>query len=132
MNMRHLLVTTLVSVMVTALAGMAVAEGPNPVQQHPPVQQQMPGQQAPVPMPPPPQGQQQQQPPQGQQQHPGQQKPPAKPAKPGKPKVVYIRVHRGDTLGKIAYRHRTTVARLKRLNHLRGDKIMVGQRLRVR
>lgn len=44
----------------------------------------------------------------------------------------YIRVHRGDTLSRIAYRYRTTVYRLKRLNHLRGDTIYVGQRLRVR
>lgn len=127
MKMRNFLVSTITSALVVAMASMALAEGPGPVQQQPPMQQQMPVGKPP----PPPQGQQQQQPPQ-MQQHPGQQKPPAKPVKPGKPKVVFIRVHRGDTLGKIAYRHHTSVARLKRLNHLRGDKILVGQRLRVR
>lgn len=128
MKMRNFLVSTITSALVVAMASMALAEGLGPVQQQPPMQQQMPVGKPP----PPPQGQQQQQQPPQMQQHPGQQKPPAKPAKPGKPKVVFIRVHRGDTLGKIAYRHHTSVARLKRLNHLRGDKILVGQRLRVR
>lgn len=41
-------------------------------------------------------------------------------------------VRRGDTLGAIARRHGTTVARLMELNRLRNDTIRVGQRLRVR
>ena len=44
----------------------------------------------------------------------------------------YIRVKRGDTLSRIAYRYRTSVAKLKRLNHIRGNMIYVGQWLRVR
>lgn len=41
-------------------------------------------------------------------------------------------VKRGDVLGTIARRHGSTVARLKSLNGLKGDKIRIGQRLRVR
>ena len=44
---------------------------------------------------------------------------------------VYYKVRRGDTLGKIASRNRTTVANLKKWNNLRGDKIREGQRLKV-
>ncbi len=39
------------------------------------------------------------------------------------------RVRRGDTLGRIARRHHTTVSRLKHWNHLRSSRIRVGQRL---
>lgn len=44
----------------------------------------------------------------------------------------FIRVQRGDTLSRLARRYHTTVYRLKRLNHLRGDTIYIGQRIRVR
>ena len=42
------------------------------------------------------------------------------------------RVRRGDTLGAIARRNHTTVAKLKRLNGLKSDRLSIGQRLRVR
>ncbi len=48
----------------------------------------------------------------------------------GKGKIV--RVKKGDTLGAIAKRNRTTVAKIKRLNGLRGDFLRLGQKLRVR
>jgi membrane-bound lytic murein transglycosylase D len=41
-------------------------------------------------------------------------------------------VKRGDTLGAIALRFRTSVAAIKRLNRMSGDVIRVGQSLRVR
>lgn len=44
----------------------------------------------------------------------------------------YYKVRRGDNLGKIAQKYRTTVSKLKKLNHLRSDFIREGQRLRVR
>lgn len=44
----------------------------------------------------------------------------------------YVKVRRGDTLGGIASKNRTTVAKIKRLNGLKGSNIRVGQRLRVR
>ena len=42
------------------------------------------------------------------------------------------RVRKGDTLGAIARRNHTTVAKLKKLNGLRSDRLSIGQRLRVR
>lgn len=42
-----------------------------------------------------------------------------------------ITVRRGDTLGAIAKRNRTTVSRLKKLNGLRSNNIRAGQRLKV-
>ncbi|MCR5180114.1 MAG: transglycosylase SLT domain-containing protein [Bacteroidaceae bacterium] len=45
---------------------------------------------------------------------------------------TYTTVRRGDTLGAIARRNRTTVARLRRLNGIRGNNIIAGQKLRVR
>jgi len=45
---------------------------------------------------------------------------------------VYITVRKGDTLGHLARRHKTTVDRIKRLNNLRSDLIREGQRLRIR
>ena len=42
------------------------------------------------------------------------------------------RVRRGDTLGGIAYRHHTSVAKLKKLNGLKSDRLSIGQRIRVR
>ena len=44
---------------------------------------------------------------------------------------TYYKVRRGDNLGKIAKRHHTTVANLKKWNNLRSDKIREGQRLKV-
>ncbi|MBP5345733.1 MAG: transglycosylase SLT domain-containing protein [Bacteroidales bacterium] len=42
------------------------------------------------------------------------------------------RVRKGDTLGGIAYRNHTSVAKLKKLNGLKSDRLSIGQRLRVR
>ena len=44
---------------------------------------------------------------------------------------VYYKVRRGDTLGKIAKKNRTTVSKIKSWNNLRSDKIREGQRLKV-
>lgn len=44
----------------------------------------------------------------------------------------YVKVRNGDTLGAIAKRNGTTVAKIKRLNNLKGTNIRAGQRLRVR
>jgi hypothetical protein len=122
MKIRNFIVAALASTMMVAMSSAVFAEGPNPVQQKPMQQQQ---QQMPVkPMP---QGQMPVKPapmPQGQWHHPGQQQHPQK--------VRFIRVHRGDSLSSIAYRYHMRVATLKRLNHLRGNTIFVGQRLRVR
>lgn len=46
--------------------------------------------------------------------------------------AVYYTVKRGDTLGAIARRHHTTVAKIKQLNGLRSDNIQIGKRLRVK
>ncbi len=122
MKIRHFIVAALASTMMVAVSSAVFAEGANPVQQKPMQQQQ---QQVPVKPPPKPQGQQQQgQQQQGQQQQGQQQQHPQK--------ARFIRVHRGDTLSGIAHKYRTRVATLKRLNHLRGDTIFVGQRLRIR
>ncbi len=43
-----------------------------------------------------------------------------------------VTVRRGDTLGAIAQRNRTTVSKIKRLNGLRSNNIRAGQKLRVR
>ena len=47
-------------------------------------------------------------------------------------KAVHVAVKRGDTLGAIARRNHTTVAKIKKLNGLRGDNIRVGQSIRVK
>ena len=44
--------------------------------------------------------------------------------------IIY-RVKRGDTLGKIASKFKTTVGEIKRLNGLKSSKIFVGQKLKV-
>lgn len=121
MKMRNFIVAAVASTMIVMGGSAVFAEGPNPVQQKPMQQQQIPVKPAPMP-----QGQQHQQmpvkpapmPQWQQQQHPQ--------------KARFIRVHRGDTLSGIAHKYRTRVATLKRLNHLRGDTIFVGQRLRIR
>ena len=43
----------------------------------------------------------------------------------------YYIVRRGDTLSEIAAKHDTTVAAIKRLNRLQGDKINIGQKLKL-
>ena len=51
---------------------------------------------------------------------------PTSTARPGATTSAIYRVKRGDTLGSIARRHRTSVAALKRLNGLRSDAIRSG------
>lgn len=41
------------------------------------------------------------------------------------------KVKRGDSLGRIASRHGTSVAALKKLNHLKNNRLQVGQRLEL-
>lgn len=45
---------------------------------------------------------------------------------------AYHKVRRGENLTSIASRHGTTVAKIKKLNGLKSDKIREGQRLKVR
>jgi len=45
---------------------------------------------------------------------------------------VYITVRKGDTLGALAKKYKTTVEKLKRLNNMKSDFLREGQRLRVR
>jgi murein DD-endopeptidase MepM/ murein hydrolase activator NlpD len=45
---------------------------------------------------------------------------------------TYITVRRGDTLGALAVKHRTTVDKLKKLNNMKNDFLREGQKLRVR
>lgn len=47
-------------------------------------------------------------------------------------KASYSTVRKGETLGSIARRNRTTVANLRRLNGIKGNKVMAGQRIRVK
>lgn len=47
------------------------------------------------------------------------------------PEVRRYRVRRGDTLGHIARRFRTSVSRLRRMNRIRGSLIRIGQVIRV-
>ncbi len=49
-----------------------------------------------------------------------------------KSNASYATVRKGDTLGAIAKRNRTTVGQIQRLNGLRGNTIRPGQKLRVR
>ena len=51
-------------------------------------------------------------------------------AQQGKP--VYVKVRKGDNLGAIAKRNRTTVAKIKRLNGMKNNNLRAGQRLRVK
>jgi membrane-bound lytic murein transglycosylase D len=44
----------------------------------------------------------------------------------------YATARRGDSLGAIARRNHTTVAKLRKLNGLRSDRIKVGQKIRVK
>lgn len=52
---------------------------------------------------------------------------PSKPTASGK---VY-RVENGDSLGKIAQQHHTTIKALRALNDLKDDKLVVGQKLKI-
>ena len=45
---------------------------------------------------------------------------------------TYYRVKKGDNLGAIAQRNRTTVSRLQRMNNMRSTRLSVGQRLIVK
>jgi membrane-bound lytic murein transglycosylase D len=45
---------------------------------------------------------------------------------------VYVKVRNGDSLSTIAKRNKTTVAKLRSLNSIKGNMIRAGQRLRVK
>jgi LysM repeat protein len=45
---------------------------------------------------------------------------------------LYITIKKGQTLGGIAQRYRTTVYKIKKLNNMRSDFLREGQKLRVR
>lgn len=45
---------------------------------------------------------------------------------------VYYKVKSGDTLGKIARRHRCTVKQLMNWNNLKNDRLSIGQKLKVK
>ncbi len=47
------------------------------------------------------------------------------------PETLKYRVRRGDTLGHIALRYRTSVRKLKSMNRLRSDRIRIGRVLKV-
>ena len=49
----------------------------------------------------------------------------------GAPSYTTYTVKRGDSLGKIAARHHTTIANIKKWNNLRRDTIVPGQRLKI-
>jgi membrane-bound lytic murein transglycosylase D len=46
-------------------------------------------------------------------------------------KLVYYKVKKGDSLGKIARRYKTTVTSIKRLNRIKGSSIRAGQTLKI-
>ena len=55
------------------------------------------------------------------------------PKKPAKPAAQYYTIKKGDTLGKIAQRHHTTVKKLCQLNGLKENTpLRIGRRIRVR
>ncbi|MGM9844369.1 MAG: LysM peptidoglycan-binding domain-containing protein, partial [Muribaculaceae bacterium] len=45
---------------------------------------------------------------------------------------VYVTVRKGDNLSKIAQRNGTTVAKIKKLNNMKNDRINAGQKIRVK
>lgn len=103
MKLRNTVAATLVSVAILGMSGAAFAKGPDQImQQHPPKMEQK-----------------------------ASNKAGHKQVAPQKHKVRFIRVKSGDSLSKIAVKYRTSVSHLKRLNHLRSDKIYAGQRLRI-
>ena len=50
----------------------------------------------------------------------------------GNLKNTYYRVKKGDTLGALAGRHRTTVAQLKRMNGMRSTRLSIGKSIIVK
>lgn len=52
-------------------------------------------------------------------------------SQPAQAQYLTYRVRRGDYLGRIASRHGTTVATIKRMNGLRSNNLRVGQRLKI-
>ncbi|MFN0031071.1 MAG: LysM peptidoglycan-binding domain-containing protein [Flavobacteriales bacterium] len=46
-------------------------------------------------------------------------------------KIVWHKVKRGETLGSIAAKHHTTVKKLKKWNKLKGDRLHIGQKLKI-
>jgi LysM repeat protein len=58
-------------------------------------------------------------------------KPPKKTDPPAAGKKTYT-VKKGDTLSSIARKNKTTVAKLKKLNKLKTDKVKVGQKLKLK
>lgn len=52
-------------------------------------------------------------------------------AKPAKPRAVYHKIRRGQTLSEIAQRYGVSVKELKRWNGLRKSKLTAGKRLRI-
>jgi len=48
------------------------------------------------------------------------------------PSPIYITIRKGDTLGALAKKYRTSVDALKRLNKMKSDFLREGQKLRVR
>jgi LysM repeat protein len=48
------------------------------------------------------------------------------------PSPVYITIRKGDTLGALAKKYRTTIDRIKKLNNMRSDFLREGQRLRIK
>lgn len=51
---------------------------------------------------------------------------------PAREEILTYRVRRGDTLGKIAYRHNTTIAVLLRLNKMKlSDRLLAGRLLKI-
>ncbi len=44
----------------------------------------------------------------------------------------YYKIRKGDTLGSIAARNRTTVSKLRQLNGIRGNNIIAGKSIRIR
>jgi murein DD-endopeptidase MepM/ murein hydrolase activator NlpD len=50
----------------------------------------------------------------------------------GEPEPLYITVRKGDTLGALAKKYKTTVDKIKKLNKMKSDFLREGQKLRVR
>ena len=50
----------------------------------------------------------------------------------GEPEPLYITVRKGDTLGGLAKKYRTTVNTIKKLNKMKSDFLREGQKLRVK
>ena len=46
--------------------------------------------------------------------------------------ATYHKIRRGDTLGGIAARYRTTVSQLRKLNNIKGNNITAGKTIRIR